>query len=334
MMAADLIDLTGFDPSRGRAEAVSARMRGRLAESLRYIVDQAAGHITVPAAEMERFLERLASGPVSPLVFGIYCDLVLAIDANALDNAEELLRELVASPNAPADLRVLDLGDPNIDPSANRYLRLVDTDESLPFTISPPARSGAAAVRGLIAEAFDLLDAGNPRLAGEVRVLLNEIVLASGSDDPAEVQFDGVSSFLLWGATVLEVRSYKTALEMVQALAHESGHNLLFGLCADGPLHTNDDNERFSSPLRIDPRPMDGIIHAAYVTARMHQSVQRLLDAGVLNAAQTAEARVAVVTNAKRFAMGMDTVDRDAKLTPLGQTVMDNARAYMASYLS
>ena len=85
MMAADLIDLTGFDPSRGRAEAVSARMRGRLAESLRYIVDQAAGHVTVPAAEMERFLERLASAPVSPLVFGIYCDLVLAIDANALD---------------------------------------------------------------------------------------------------------------------------------------------------------------------------------------------------------------------------------------------------------
>ena len=113
----------------------------------------------------------------------------------------------------------------------------------------------------------------------------------------------------------------------------ESGHNLLFGLCADGPLHTNEDDDRFASPLRIDPRPMDGIIHAAYVTARMHQSVQRLLDAGVLDEAQTREAREAVIANAKRFAMGMQTVDAHAKLTPLGETVMANARAYMARHL-
>src|ERR1051326_2867460 len=50
----------------------------------------------------------------------------------------------------------------------------------------------------------------------------------------------------------------------------------------------------------------------AYVMARMHQSVQRLLDAGVFNAAQTAEARSDVVTNARRLAIG-DTVDRDAR---------------------
>ena len=333
MVATGLIELTGFDPSRARAEAVSARMRGRLAESLRYILDQATGHITVPWAEMAGFLARLSNGPVSPLVFGAYCDLVLAFDANALDEAEQVLKEIAAAPNELAELRVLDLGDPATDPDANRYRRLVDTDEGLPFTIHPPSPAGAAAMRALIGEAFALMDAGNPDLAGEVRTLLKQIVLASGSDEPSGVKFDGVSSFLLWGATVLEVRSYKSALEMVQALAHESGHNLLFGLCVDGPLHTNEDDARFASPLRIDPRPMDGIIHAAYVTARMHQSVQRLLDAGVLDEAQSREGREAVIANAKRFAMGMQTVDQHAKLTPLGETVMANARAYMARYL-
>ena len=333
MVASGPIDLTGFDPSRARAEAVSARMRGRLAESLRYIIDQVTGHMAVPRSEMEGFLARLVSGPVSPLVFGTYCDLVLALDANALDEAEALVKEIAAAPNASPELHVLDLGDPASDPAADRYRRLVDTDETLPFTISPPKPAGAAAIRALIADAFALMDAGNPDLAGEIRTLMREIVLASGSDDPKAVQFDGVSSFLLWGATVLEVRSYKSTLEMVQALAHESGHNLLFGLCADGPLHGNDDDDRFSSPLRIDPRPMDGIIHAAYVTARMHQSVQRLLDAGVLGAAQTREAQEAAIANGKRFAMGMQTVDQHAKLTPLGDAVMKNARAYMARYV-
>ena len=333
MVASGPIDLTGFDPSRARAEAVSARMRVRLAESLRYIVDQVAGHIKVPRSEMEGFLARLTSGPVSPLVFGTYCDLVLALDANALDEAEALVKEIAAAPNASPELRILDLNNPDRDPAADRYRRLVDTDETLPFTISPPKPAGAAAIRALIADAFTLMDAGNPDLASEIRTLMREIVLASGSDDPKAVQFDGVSSFLLWGATVLEVRSYKSTLEMVQALAHESGHNLLFGLCADGPLHSNDDDERFSSPLRIDPRPMDGIIHAAYVSARMHQSVQRFLDAGVLDVAQEREAREAVVANGKRFAMGMRTVDQHAKLTPLGADVMKNARAYMARYI-
>lgn len=333
MVKADLVDLNSFDPSRARAEAVSARMRGRLADSLRYVLDQVAGHLAVPTSEMAGFFSRLADGPVSPLVFGTYCDLVLAIDANALDEAEQLLKEIVGTPNAPPELRIFDLGDTRSDPVANRYRRLVDTDAAFPFTIWPPPAAAAANVRALIAQAFALMDAGNPELAGEVRTILREIVLALGSDDPTAAQFDGVSSFLLWGATVLEVRSYKTAIEMVQTLAHESGHNLLFGLCADGPLHENDNDQRFLSPLRVDPRPMDGIIHAAYVTARMHQSIQRLLDRDVLDEAQTKEARAANISNAKRFAMGMDTVDRHADLTPLGRSVMENARRYMAAYL-
>jgi hypothetical protein len=333
MAKSDLIDLTVFNPSRARGEAVNARMRNRLAESLRYILEQAAGHIAVPSDEMAGFLSRLEGGPVSPLVFGAYCDLVLALDADALGEAEQLLKEIAAALNAPAELCVLALADPRVDAGADRYRRLVDTDESLPFTIEPPPPEKAAAIRALVAEALALMDAGNPELADEVRALLREIVLAAGPDDPAAAQFEGVSSFLLWGGIVLDVSSYKTPLDMVQALAHESGHNLLFGLCARGPLHANDDNDRFASPLRIDPRPMDGIIHAAYVTARMHQSAQRLLDAGVLDEAQAREAREASTANAKRFVMGMQTVDQHAKLTPLGEAVMGNARAYMARYL-
>lgn len=327
-----LIDLTCFDPSPARAEAVGARMRGRLADSLRYILGQVAGHVRVPQTEMAGFLARLERGPISPLAFGIYCDLVLALDADALDEAEQLLAEIAATQADPGGPRVADLADPDQDRRSSRYRRLVDTDPSMPFTICPPQPAAAAEARALIAQAFALLDAGNPALAGEVRALIREIVLATSVDGPDAVEFDGVSSFLLWGAVVLNPGCYKTALDMVQALAHESGHNLLFGLCAHGPLHENGDEERFSSPLRVDPRPMDGIVHAAYVTARMHQSVQRLLDAGVLAAAQAAEARAGNIANAKRFAMGMETIDRHARLTPLGREVLAGAEAYMAAY--
>lgn len=326
------IALAGFDPSGARAEAVNARMRRRLADSLRYIIEQAGEHLRIAPAAAAAFFARIDNGPVSPLVYGAYCDLVLAIDADALDEAQQLLAEIIAAPNC-AGTRVIDLKDPASDREANRYLRLVDTDVDVPFSMAPPRPALAARGRRLIDQAFRLLERGNRPLADEVRGIVGEIVLASDAEDPDAIEFEGVSSFMLWGAVVLNVDGYKSTLDMVQALAHESGHNLLFGLCAHGPLHENGDIERYSSPLRSDPRPMDGIVHATYVTARMHQAVQRLADAGVLDEAQIVEARDASLANAKRFAMGMETIDRHARLTPLGRAVMDGARRYMAAYL-
>ena len=178
-------------------------------------------------------------------------------------------------------------------PASNRYRRLMDTDAGMPSIIRPPAAEDVDRTRALMDAAFVLLDAGYPEMAAEIRGIVRTIVLATGPEDPKAPRFDGISCFMMWGAVVLNVTAYKTALDMAQALAHESGHNLLFGLCTHGPLHENDDVERYASPLRFDARPMDGIIHATYVTARMHLAVQRLIESGVLNREQLAEARKA-----------------------------------------
>ena len=324
-------DLVGFDPSGWRGHAVNERMRDRLRDSLRYIVEQADGQINVPLPELEEFFTRLARGPVSSLVFGAYCDLVLALDADDFGQAEDLLREIAASPNVPDGPRIIDLPEVDADPAAERYVRLVDADPDMVVAISPPGEA-ARRLRELIAQAFKLIDTGNPALGAEVRAIVREIVLAHGAEDTKGLKFDGVSSFMLWGGVVLNVTGYSTALELVQALAHESGHNLLFGLSAHGPLQNNDDSERYPSPLRTDLRPMDGIVHATYVTARMHQSIQRLLDAGVLDKRQSQEAEQANALNARHFASGMETVDRYARLTSLGQEVLAGAQNYMRAY--
>jgi hypothetical protein len=320
------VDLYCFDPDPKRAEVVAARMQTRLAESLRYILDQCAGRVPFPREGMAAFLDRVAAGPVSPLVFGAYCDLVLALDSNALDEAQAIFSEIAAATNIRSGPNIIDLADPNLDVAANRYRRFADTDLTTPISIGPPKPEDAAHDRGIIGEALAILDAGNRSLADEIRILLREIVLAAGP-------FEGVSSFMLWGATILSVRSHNTVLDMVQALAHESGHNLLFGLCADGPMHENDDKARYSSPLRSDPRPMDGIIHATYVSARMHQAVQRLADSGALNPAEADEARATNAVNAKGFTHGMEEINHHARLTPLGRVILEGAKRYMDDYL-
>ena len=95
------------------------------------------------------------------------------------------------------------------------------------------------------------------------------------------LQFDGASTFYLWGAVFVRVAG-KSPVELAEALAHETGHLLLFGLTIGRPLVENSYDERYASPLREDPRPMEGLVHAAYVLARMHYTRASLLKSGAL----------------------------------------------------
>jgi HEXXH motif-containing protein len=324
-------ELFQFEPDAVRAKAVEHHIRKRLAASLCYIVEQVNGHIPFIGEAIDGFLARLALGPVSPLIFGAYCDLVLAINDERIDLAEALLAEIAAAPNRPAELLIRDLADPRRYLAANRYARFVDTDPTVSLSVLPPPPEIATECRERIAAAFDLLEAGDRAIADEIRALIGEIVLAVGADDPSSFVFDSASSFMLWGAIVLKAKRQRTVLDAAQALAHESGHNLLFGLCADGPMVENDDEARYPSPLRAEPRPMDGIVHATYVTARMHRVLARLLQAGVLDSAATTEAKASLAGHRAAFAQGMEVIDRHARLTARGRAIMSGACAHMAA---
>ena len=321
----------GFGPDQARALRMDARMRKRLAESLAYIGSVAEHRVPFRRDTFDGLLHRISRAPVSPLVFGVYCDLVLAITAGRLDEAAGLLDEIVAaSDEAPTGLIVRALGDPAHDPDAARVQRLVDTDRDRPVVLCPPPPEMVDEAHRRIGAAFALLDAGFPALADELRTLIREIVLTVNDPD-APSRFDGASSFMLWGAMVLSAEIGARPIALVEGLAHESGHSVLFGLCADGPLVENDDVDRFASPLRSDPRPMDGIVHAAFVVARMHQAVRTILEAGVLGDDDAEYARASLDQHARAFQRGIDTIDRHARLTPLGRQIMAGARDYMAA---
>lgn len=75
-------------------------------------------------------------------------------------------------------------------------------------------------------------------------------------------------------------------------------------------VRLNSPEELFPSPLRMDPRPMDGIYHATFVTTRMHRAVKGLIESGILSAAQKDIAEKDLIDNARLFASGIETVDR------------------------
>lgn len=317
--------MAGFEPSADRGLALDRRMRERLADSLDYVLGEVGEPLTVDAAAARNLTARVRSAPQSPHVFGFYYDLVIALERDELDLARNLTDELLAERPA-GETRIASIDDrPTEEEERYRRMFLADLD------VQVPSNELMSAYEQRLTDAFALLDAGFPEMAAEIRALLREIVVAAGPEDPKALTFDGASCYMLWGAIMLNARGQKNVLDAAQALAHESGHNLLFGFSANGPLVENADDELFSSPLRKDPRPMDGVFHATYVVARMHQTLSRLLASGVLDAEQEAFARNDLAAHRRNFEVGDQVVREGGKLTQIGREAIEAARDYMAS---
>jgi hypothetical protein len=76
---------------------------------------------------------------------------------------------------------------------------------------------------------------------------------------------------------------------------------------------------------------MDGVFHATYVVARMHQTLSRLLASGLLDAEQEAFARTDLAAHRRNFEAGDQVVREGGKLTQIGREAIEAARDYMAS---
>ncbi len=95
------------------------------------------------------------------------------------------------------------------------------------------------------------------------------IIVASASSEDGQLGFEGVTSFMAWGATFMNGDMHMSERKTAHFLVHEVTHALLFGLSSDDPLVLNSPDESYPAPLRTDPRPMDGIYHATIVCARL-----------------------------------------------------------------
>lgn len=325
-----------FTPSPDRARAIDARMRASLGESLAYIVGEVEGTISLTSHTrhaLATVTHNLAEGArYSPAVFALYADLVLALTEGDNEQAAGLLETLGQQQPQHGELEILPLDAPEPTAHRERYQRLMDVDPNARFPILPPPPAVAATFRQRLTEARHLMQKALPAMAGEFDALVTQIIMVT-ADPGADFQFDGGSSYMLWGGLFLNADSHHAEVDLVEVLAHESAHMLLFGFSCDEPLVNNDDETLYHSPLRSDPRPMDGIYHATWVSARMHWALRELLEGGHLVPEARERARGSLADHCRHFADGLAVVASEGDLTPTGKGVMDAARSYMTPFL-
>lgn len=306
-------------------------MRLSLADSLEHICEQASPHLSFDAPAVAAMIAKMrAAARYPPSTFALYAELVLALAGEQHVEAQRLFAELVREVPASQPWRVLALDDAAHHAHAERYRAFLDTDPNTRFRIDAPPPDLATTFIARLRDGFRLMSTAVPELAAEFNVLVSDVVVVVG-DPEAEYQFDGGSSYMLWGGLFLNAASHENEVAMVEVMAHESAHILLYGCAAEEVLVENDDDELYSSPLRLDPRPMDGIFHATFVSARMHWAMSKLAQSGRLGAQDLARATSALESDRDNFWAGYDVVARHARMTATGAQVMGSAKAYMTA---
>lgn len=318
----------GFLPDPERAFALDRRMHGELAASLAYLqerLEAESGEVPwldpsrlEPPQRLVREGQRLA-----PLTFVAYYGLTTALMAGDEMSARRALQQLEQAQPAPAHQVHRPLRSPEACERSARYIELLSGPSTDDIGLKPLTAERAETFEGRFERGMALMRTAFPELAGEVEAI--------GKDPARTMQMDGASHYQLWGALFLNADFHHTDAAMMEVIAHESSHSLLFGLCTQEPLVDNDDEPVFASPLRTDRRPMDGIYHATFVSARMHLAMSRLLESGLLDEDGHAATIAALEADRVNFASGDAVIREYGVLTELGREVMEGARQYMAA---
>jgi len=264
------MDRTVFAPDAGRAASLDASLRAGLASSIDYLAGVTGGRD--PA--WDEVLAGIAAGPVSPFVFGSYAAMVAALSRGERPAPHKAL--LLAASRLPDAAAPIVFGGGGVPPALWPQLgMLFDTDADRPFRVEPPAPPDAGAAMTEIEAALDFLRRNDPEFHADVLGTQRVIVLARPVR--GATSFGAASTFFLWGLSIVNAEPRRDVVAMLDILIHESGHLLLFGL-AGGEALAENGAERHTSPLRRDPRPIEGIFHAAFVATRVHAAFTRLLD--------------------------------------------------------
>ncbi len=319
-----------FIPGSIDAVALDLAVRASLRESIGHLISVAGSQLGIGSPDAEAMLDLISSRRVAPGIFGRYYKLVLAIEDQDFEQGRVLVRQMRALLAAGYGPQVRLFTDADLGDEKPLYAELIDPGpKEIPWILPPPVPTNFLTN---VDEALGVLAVADQDLRHEIAGLVTQIVGAGPYRGPGARPFSSASSLMLWGLLVINAERNNTVLSMIQAIVHESAHLLLFAHSIEEPLVTNAVEERFMSPLRKDPRPMDGVFHATFVTARLHY-INRILNDRFGRLSSVPFTRDELNDNLATFRRlyfgGLETVQTYGKLTKTGNRILQETIEYM-----
>ena len=319
-----------FLPSGAAGTALAARLSERLAGSLAHLREACAPHVALDHSAIAAQIARIAAAPrPRPDLFALHQDVLGAVQRGDRGAIAAAFAELCASPvDAAPGLALRSWGGADFSAGeAARFLRIFGEEDDTRVVFGPPPPAMLVAARAGLAAAILVLARAAPALHAEIDAVVSEIILAANAATDG-MSFDGVTAFHAQGALLLNAAELRSPPAALATLVHEAAHALLFAATEGVPLAENGPEERFPSPLRPDRRPMNGLCHACFVSARMVHALDLAEDAFVPE--DQAEARRLRDGAWRAHAAASAVIRAHARLTPVGAALLDAAARHMA----
>lgn len=178
-------------------------------------------------------------------------------------------------PLKPAEMLIVTPNDERSPYTASGWSSLLNEGTSGSLKIEAPTDESFRDFLEKVEEALHLFQIHAPSDYAEWRASMRMIV-AVGQSAESEISLAGGSSLFLPGVMVVNVEHCDTTANTLATLVHEAAHVRLNSLCSHEPLSLNPPDARYTSPLRSDDRPMEGVIHATFVCATIVDLFSRI----------------------------------------------------------
>ncbi|CAN7571934.1 HEXXH motif-containing putative peptide modification protein [Pararhizobium sp. LjRoot235] len=318
-----LPSLVSAYPSKERAELARRSFYFKMISSLAYLVSIASRD------DQNTNILSLVRNPVSattlnPRIFYLHDTLLSAMRAQDVETARKVLRTIneVAtqgiekSANPGPEILTIDETDWEQFIVNNSKILGEEYFKERPI-IDPVSEETVRQQKQVITGAIKVIADNFPGMHDELKAFLNKIRIFEGTVTM------GITDVRMFGCMLIRTprKEVNAQLYYAEHLTHEISHMYLNAAMSLDPVILNDRSELFTSPIRPDPRPMLGVFHATFVTARIVQ-----LFSALANSSGDDETGVYLYQQLDELQAGIEEIARGAKLTPVGMTLLAEFR--------
>lgn len=306
----------------------------RINAELRLRLNGALDHLIIDILGQPDVASQRSAGPAAHALQAEMRAAAVRNDVEAIRNLYVAHRSVLSLPEPAGPCNVVAWGSDELGGSASVLLQAAFRDDiGLTARLASPDPQTVGAFHESIAALRASLAVATPLWCVELEALVSTVLLATA--DGSGERFGGASAFAAWGAILVNPAANGTPRQLALTLIHESSHLKLFHAYLDDEIVLNDSDAVYASPLRREPRPMNGIFHAAFVLARMILFSTDLLASGradtILGDGEAARLMDDLPRWIDAFDAAHSVITAHGVLTPRGDAIIAEAAAGVAA---
>ena len=320
-----------INPNQLNAKKARFVQAEKVKKSIHYLINECQNKLSISDEKLAHSLLKLQDiERLTPEIHYYHHALQAAMRRQEKDNVHILLLKLIDIIDHAASLEFKELSITSVGNLewekfvTEEAIRLTKEDCDREAEITPISESTLSFFKDVVTAALCIIARHDSDMYDEIHEQVKIIKLFDGKVTM------GLTDVRILGAMLIRLprQNLNPVLYFLEHIVHEASHIHLNCLMAMDPIILNSSEDRFASPLRKDLRPMVGVLHATYVSARI---VRTFLQ--IYLATNNQEFLHPLAETLDEVIRGMVEIKKHAKLTEAGgqliasiQTLIESAK--------